>query len=45
VASLHNLDAVETPYADRSAAFRERYCSLEDGNAAARVIDRVMGRG
>ena len=31
------------PYADRYSRFRERYCHLEDGNASARVVDRVFG--
>ncbi|MFI7076293.1 CDP-glycerol glycerophosphotransferase family protein [Micromonospora sp. NPDC049903] len=35
--------ALETPEADRArAAFRERFCSLEDGHAAERVARRVF---
>ncbi|MGW0503132.1 bifunctional glycosyltransferase/CDP-glycerol:glycerophosphate glycerophosphotransferase [Micromonospora sp. NPDC003241] len=35
--------ASETPEADRArAAFRERFCSLEDGHAAERVARRVF---
>ncbi|MEA2123453.1 MAG: CDP-glycerol glycerophosphotransferase [Solirubrobacteraceae bacterium] len=41
--ALRDLDAVRAQYADRYAAFTERFCALDDGGAAARVVDRVFG--
>jgi CDP-glycerol glycerophosphotransferase len=40
--ALSDLEGTRRAYADRYAAFRERYCSLEDGRAAQRVVDRVF---
>ncbi|GLW71387.1 hypothetical protein Kpho02_36860 [Kitasatospora phosalacinea] len=40
VAALRDLDPV--PYAERYRAFRERFCPLDDGRAAARVVDRML---
>jgi len=37
------LDDVVSSYADRYAAFRADFCELDDGHAAARVVDRVFG--
>ncbi|SOE01643.1 CDP-glycerol glycerophosphotransferase family protein [Blastococcus haudaquaticus] len=42
--ALHRVGATEERYADRYAAFRERYCHLEDGSATDRVID-LLARG
>jgi CDP-glycerol glycerophosphotransferase len=41
--ALRDLDAVQAAHAERYAAFRERFCQHADGNAAARVVDRVFG--
>jgi CDP-glycerol glycerophosphotransferase len=38
VHALANLDAVRLRYADAYAAFRDRFCHLDDGAATARVI-------
>ena len=40
--ALQELDAVTAEYADRYAAFRETFCELDDGHAAARVADRLF---
>ena len=40
--ALADLDAVTARHADRYAAFRERYCHLEDGHATERVLARVL---
>ena len=40
---LTGLTAVSRDYADRYARFRQRFTSLEDGRAAARVVDAVFG--
>jgi CDP-glycerol glycerophosphotransferase len=43
VEALRDLEAVSARYADRYAAFQERFCHLEDGHATDRVIERVSG--
>lgn len=40
--SIERLDELADEYADRLAAFRERFGSLEDGHASDRVIDAVF---
>jgi CDP-glycerol glycerophosphotransferase len=42
--ALRDLPAVARRHADRAARFRRRYGHLEDGNAAQRVLDHVLGR-
>ena len=43
--ALRDLDALQAAYADRYAAFRETFCELDDGRAAARVVDRLFEGG
>lgn len=43
MAALEDLDAVTAASADRYARFRETFCHLEDGAAADRVLDLVLG--
>ncbi|TDB27290.1 FkbM family methyltransferase [Stenotrophomonas sp. ATCM1_4] len=43
VALLADLPAVQATHADRYAAFRERFCALNDGSAAERVVDAFFG--
>jgi CDP-glycerol glycerophosphotransferase len=40
--ALQGLDDVSARYADRYSAFREAFCELDDGHAAARVVDRLF---
>ena len=40
--ALRDVDGVAERYADRYAAFRERFCHLEDGHATDRVIERLL---
>jgi CDP-glycerol glycerophosphotransferase len=40
--ALRDLDAVRTAYAERYEAFRAGFCELDDGRAAARVVDRLF---
>ncbi|MGW3077525.1 bifunctional glycosyltransferase/CDP-glycerol:glycerophosphate glycerophosphotransferase [Kitasatospora sp. NPDC001132] len=42
VSVLGRLDEVAAEYADRATAFREAYCDLDDGKAAARVVDAML---
>ncbi|MBO9718291.1 MAG: FkbM family methyltransferase, partial [Pseudoxanthomonas sp.] len=43
VALLADLPTVTARYASRYAAFRERFCSANDGRAAERVVEAVFG--
>ncbi|WP_336029056.1 CDP-glycerol glycerophosphotransferase family protein [Geodermatophilus sp. FMUSA9-8] len=43
--AIADLDAVRAASADRYAAFRETYTSLEDGHATDRVLDLFFPRG
>jgi CDP-glycerol glycerophosphotransferase len=43
ISALQDLDAVAAAHAARYAAFRERFCYLDDGGAARRVVDRIFG--
>ncbi|MFD7643257.1 CDP-glycerol glycerophosphotransferase family protein [Kitasatospora sp. NPDC059795] len=40
VAALRDFDPA--PHRERYRAFRERFCPLDDGKAAARVVDRML---
>jgi CDP-glycerol glycerophosphotransferase len=40
--ALRDLDGVRAAYAERYAAFRAEFCALDDGHAAARVVDRLF---
>ncbi|WP_447037797.1 bifunctional glycosyltransferase/CDP-glycerol:glycerophosphate glycerophosphotransferase [Streptomyces sp. DSM 118878] len=42
VEALSDLDAIAARHAEAYAAFREAYCDLDDGGAAARVAERLM---
>lgn len=42
VEALRDLDAISARHAEAYAAFREAYCDLDDGRAAARVAERLM---
>ncbi|GAB2848284.1 hypothetical protein GCM10022221_54550 [Actinocorallia aurea] len=44
VEALKNLDVVAEKYSPAYDAFHARFCSLEDGHAASRVVDRVFGK-
>jgi CDP-glycerol glycerophosphotransferase len=40
--ALGDLAGVENAYAERYRAFRETFCALDDGGAAARVVNRIF---
>ncbi|MFI6445463.1 CDP-glycerol glycerophosphotransferase family protein [Kitasatospora sp. NPDC050543] len=42
VAALGRIDEVAAEHAERYTAFREAYCDLDDGQAAARVVDGLL---
>jgi len=42
ISVLGDLDAVKRSHAERYARFRARFCPLDDGNAARRILDRVL---
>ncbi|MCX5212487.1 bifunctional glycosyltransferase family 2 protein/CDP-glycerol:glycerophosphate glycerophosphotransferase [Kitasatospora sp. NBC_00240] len=43
VAALGRVDEVAAEHAERYTAFREAYCGLDDGGAAARAVDGLLG--
>ena len=42
VDALRDIDGVRARYADRYERFHRRFCHLEDGHAAERVVDAVF---
>ncbi|WP_302168845.1 bifunctional glycosyltransferase family 2 protein/CDP-glycerol:glycerophosphate glycerophosphotransferase [Streptomyces sp. TBY4] len=42
IEAVRNADAVGAEYAQARAAFREEFCDLDDGEAARRVVDRML---
>ncbi|KJY40145.1 CDP-glycerol glycerophosphotransferase family protein, partial [Streptomyces sp. NRRL S-495] len=44
VAALGRVDEVTAEYAGKYAAFRDKYCDLDDGHAAARAVDAMLSR-
>ncbi|CAL9453698.1 bifunctional glycosyltransferase/CDP-glycerol:glycerophosphate glycerophosphotransferase [Streptomyces sp. enrichment culture] len=42
VSALCDIDKVSADYADRYQRFHELFCDLDDGHAAARVVDRML---
>lgn len=43
VDALHHMDAIEETYKERYEEFYERFCSVDDGHASERVIEKVFG--
>ncbi|PYC78116.1 glycosyl transferase family A [Streptomyces tateyamensis] len=43
IRALGDLDAVATEHREAYTAFKEKYCDLDDGHAAARVVDNLLG--
>ncbi|MEO3786653.1 bifunctional glycosyltransferase family 2 protein/CDP-glycerol:glycerophosphate glycerophosphotransferase [Actinocorallia sp. B10E7] len=43
VEAIRGVDEISEKYADVYAAFHAQFCSLDDGSAAARTVDRVFG--
>ncbi len=43
IAALHNMDAITETYQDRYEQFYERFCSVDDGHASERIIEKVFG--
>jgi CDP-glycerol glycerophosphotransferase len=42
--ALRDLDRITGAYAGAYAAFSHRYCPMDDGRAAARVVDRILAQ-
>lgn len=40
--SIQNIEKVNREYAEKYQAFREKFCSLDDGEATERVVDKVF---
>ncbi|WP_067973405.1 CDP-glycerol glycerophosphotransferase family protein [Nocardiopsis trehalosi] len=43
IGALRGIEGVAEDYAPRYKAFTDQFCPLDDGHAAARVVDRVFG--
>ncbi|MET9852234.1 bifunctional glycosyltransferase family 2 protein/CDP-glycerol:glycerophosphate glycerophosphotransferase [Streptomyces sp. NPDC006450] len=43
IEAVRNADAVGARYAQARAAFRAEFCDLDDGRAARRIVDRMLG--
>lgn len=43
VDALKNMDAIQENYKERYEEFYERFCSVDDGHASERVIEKVFG--
>ncbi len=41
--ALRDLEGIKRQYADRYEAFRKKFCGLDDGHAAERVVRKVFG--
>lgn len=42
IESVLNIQMVNKDYLHKYTAFKQKYCSLEDGNASKRVVDKVF---
>jgi len=45
IAAIRDVDSVQEQYRDAYDAFRADFCDLDDGDAAGRVIDRMIELG
>ncbi|MFE0600546.1 CDP-glycerol glycerophosphotransferase family protein [Streptomyces sp. NPDC058892] len=45
IEAVRNVDAIGAEYASARAAFREEFCDLDNGDAAERVVDRMLAMG
>ncbi|MER6255813.1 bifunctional glycosyltransferase family 2 protein/CDP-glycerol:glycerophosphate glycerophosphotransferase [Streptomyces sp. NPDC001584] len=45
IEAVRNADAVGAEYAGARAAFRAEFCDLDEGNAAERVVERMLAMG
>lgn len=43
LAALKNMDPIVEKYKDRYDAFYEKFCSVDDGHASERIIEKVFG--
>ncbi|MBW8484626.1 bifunctional glycosyltransferase/CDP-glycerol:glycerophosphate glycerophosphotransferase [Actinomadura parmotrematis] len=42
IAAIRDVDDLTPGYADRYRAFQAKFCAWDDGNAAARAVDRIL---
>ncbi len=45
IEALRNVDEIAGSHGEAYAAFRAKFCALDDGGAAARVVDRLLAGG
>ncbi|VEI31597.1 CDP-glycerol:poly(glycerophosphate) glycerophosphotransferase [Listeria grayi] len=44
ISAIQNIEAIETEYQDKYAAFYNKYCAFENGHAAEQVVEKVIGK-
>ncbi len=42
IRSIENIDKIKLKYSEKYKAFQQKYCSLEDGHASKRIVDRLF---
>lgn len=45
LSAIEDIDRIQEGYADRYAWFQEEFCDLDDGYAAARLTEHILGAG
>ena len=43
VDAIRNIDSINMQYHDRYEEFYERFCSIDDGNASKRIVEKIWG--
>ena len=44
IESIRNINSITEEYSEKYDEFYERFCSLEDGNASKRVVEKIWGK-
>lgn len=44
IEALKNIDEIESQYSEKYEEFYDKFCNLEDGNSAKRIVEKVWGR-
>ena len=44
IEAIKNINQVNDEYHDRYNEFYERFCSIDDGNASKRIVEKIWGK-
>ena len=44
IEALKNIDEIESGYSEKYEEFYDKFCNLEDGNSAKRIVEKVWGQ-